>query len=76
MSAAPTPYQSPLAPDPALVPLDADDRATARELWAQLSAGNSEPFDVAAENIRAHIFEASRLSLQNGDEPDAANPFD
>jgi hypothetical protein len=53
-----------------------DERTVARTVWAQLMAGNSEPFEAAPEPVRVHIFEASRLSLQNGDEPDTSNPFD
>lgn len=75
MSAAPVPYTSPPARD-SLLTLTPDERNTARDIWAQLMAGNSEPFESASETVRAHIFEASRVSLLHGDEPDGANPFD
>ncbi len=75
MSAAPTPYQSPPAPDELPV-MTNDERTVACDAWAQLMIGNSSPFEAASATVRLHIFEASRLSLQNGDEPGTGNPFD
>jgi hypothetical protein len=53
-----------------------DERTVACDAWAQLMIGNSSPFEAASATVRLHIFEASRLSLQNGDEPGTGNPFD